>query len=173
MDKTVLRTFWRVTVITQKRIVIATGGCDPLHQGHIHYLEAAKALGDILIVGLNSDGWLCRKKQIPFMVWEEREPIVRALRCVDEVIQFDDRDGSARDAIRIVQERYPNDIIIFANGGDRTAKNIPEMDMPNVEFVFGVGGDNKENSSSDILRRYREYVVNQADRDAGPYLRYT
>lgn len=157
----------------RKKRVIVSGGYDPLHQGHIAYMEAARALGDTLIVGLNSDGWLCRKKTIPFMTFEERYAVVKALRCVDIVLEIDDRDGSARDAILQTKAMFPDDIIIFANGGDRTAKNIPEMDIEGVEFVFGVGGENKANSSSDILRRYREYVVNAAERDAGPYQRYT
>lgn len=157
----------------EKKRVVVSGGFDPIHQGHIAYLEAAKALGDTLIVGLNSDGWLCRKKSIPFMTFEERIAVVKALRCVDIVLEIDDRDNTAKDAIRQAQGMFPDDIIIFANGGDRTAKNIPEMSMEGVEFAFGVGGDNKMNSSSDVLRRYREYVVSQSERDSGPYLRYT
>lgn len=157
----------------KKKRIIVTGGFDPIHEGHISYFEAAKSLGDTLIVGLNSDGWLCRKKGIPFMTFTERFAVVKALRCVDIVIEIDDRDGTAKDAIRQAQQMFPTDTIVFANGGDRTAKNIPEMDLEGVEFVFGVGGDNKMNSSSDVLRRYREYVVNQADREAGPNLRYT
>lgn len=157
----------------KKKRIIVTGGFDPVHQGHISYFESAKALGDTLIVGLNSDGWLCRKKGIPFMTFEERYAVIKALRCVDVVLEMDDRDNTAKDAIVQAKILYPNDIIVFANGGDRTAKNIPEMDIQGVEFVFGVGGDNKANSSSDILRRYREYILNMADRDSGPYLRYT
>lgn len=157
----------------KKHIIIATGGFDPLHEGHIYYLTRARELGDRLVVGLNSDQWLVRKKGVPFMLMQERRAIVEALRCVDEVIEFDDSDGSARDAINQIISRYPNNKITFANGGDRTAKNIPEMDIMGVSFEFGVGGDWKANSSSDVLRRYAEYVRSQTDAEGSPYRRFT
>ena len=140
-----------------KNIVLITGGFDPLHSGHIAYFKAAKALGDILIVGVNSDTWLTRKKGSPFMPYTERASIVRNIVGVDFVIDFDDSDNSANRAIWMVRQSYPNDKIIFANGGDRTDKNIPEMDIQdqNLEFVFGVGGFNKANSSSWILQEWK------------------
>jgi len=107
-------------------IVIATGGFDPIHSGHIKYLQAAKSLGNRLIVGINSDAWLIRKKGQAFMPWNERATIVENLRMVDDVIEFDDWDGSAQHAIKIVRKRYPSAYIIFANGGDRTQQNIPD-----------------------------------------------
>ena len=128
---------------------------DPLHSGHIEYFRAAKQLGDLLIVGLNSDEWLARKKGQPFMPWQERATIVAALNTVDRVINFDDSDDSAKDAIRKVKEIFPNHQIIFANGGDRTKENIPEMVISDIQFVFGVGGFNKANSSSWILREWK------------------
>ena len=128
---------------------------DPLHSGHTAYFRAARELGDKLIVGVNSDTWLVRKKGRPFMPWEERATIVAAIHNVDRVINFDDSDGSAKDAIRKVKEIYPNHQIIFANGGDRTKDNIPEMVFDDVEFVFGVGGGNKANSSSWILEEWK------------------
>jgi D-beta-D-heptose 7-phosphate kinase/D-beta-D-heptose 1-phosphate adenosyltransferase len=135
------------------KIVIATGGFDPVHSGHIAYLKAARVLGDMLIVGLNSDDWLERKKGRAFMPWPERLCIVNNLAMVDEVFTFDDEDNSARHVIQQVRAHYPEAELIFANGGDRTDKNIPEMDVvdTNLTFVFGVGGDNKQNSSSWIL----------------------
>jgi cytidyltransferase-like protein len=142
-----------------RRVVIVTGGFDPCHQGHISYLRSARSLGDWLVVGLNSDSWLIRKKNLYFMSWDERASVLAAIRYVDQVIKFDDRDGSARDAIRITRDLYPSSEIIFANGGDRTADEIPEMDQRGVIFEFGVGGANKENSSSDILRRYAYGVL--------------
>lgn len=139
------------------RIVLVTGGFDPLHSGHIAYFKAAKELGDILIVGLNSDAWLTRKKGSPFMSGHERVQIVENLKMVDSVILFNDNDGSAKEAIKNVRQLYPHNKIIFANGGDRTKKNIPEMDIDdiNVEFEFGVGGENKANSSSWILQEWK------------------
>ena len=140
-----------------KTIVLITGGFDPLHSGHIAYFKAAKALGDILVVGVNSDAWLTRKKGSPFMPYKERIEIVRNIVGVDFVIDFDDSDNSAKHAIWMVRQNYPQDKIIFANGGDRTDENIPEMDIKdnNVDFVFGVGGFNKANSSSWILQEWK------------------
>ena len=142
-----------------KQIVLITGGFDPLHSGHIAYIKAARELGDSLIVGINSDEWLRRKKGQEFMSWEERSIIVSNLHDVDRVINFDDSDNSAKDAIRKVRSIYPNAQIIFANGGDRTKENIPEMDllseMLHLEFVFGVGGEDKKNSSSWILQEWK------------------
>ena len=151
-----------------KRIVLATGGFDPAHSGHVAYLEAAKKLGDILIVGLNSDEWLIRKKGRAFMPFSERETVLRSMRCVDDVIKFDDSDNSAKMAIYHVRRLYPHDHIIFANGGDRNKQNIPEMDLLdlNLRFDFGVGGNNKANSSSWILE---EWKSPRTDRDWGHY----
>jgi cytidyltransferase-like protein len=140
-----------------KTIVLCTGGYDPIHSGHIVYFQAAKSLGDILVVGVNSDSWLTRKKGLPFMPASERINIVDNLKMVDHCILFDDSDGSAKEAIKNVRKLYPDDRIIFANGGDRTAKNIPEMDIvdDNLEFAFGVGGEDKKNSSSWILQEWK------------------
>ena len=140
------------------KVVLVTGGFDPLHSGHIEYFEAAKKLGDMLIVGLNSDEWLKRKKGKPFMHIYEREKIVSSLKVVDKVICYPDADDSSKNAITGVRAMYPDATIIFANGGDRSHYNIPEMDVNdnNVEFVFGVGGDNKKNSSSWILSEWKE-----------------
>jgi cytidyltransferase-like protein len=139
------------------KIVLCTGGFDPLHSGHIRYFEEAKKLGDQLIVGVNSDEWLTRKKGRPFMRWEDRLSVIRNLRLVNGTVQFNDTDDTAKDAIRKVRLNYPNDIIIFANGGDRTDNNIPEMDFRdnNLQFAFGIGGENKINSSSWILEEWK------------------
>ena len=137
------------------KIVLVTGGFDPLHSGHISYLAAARQLGDKLIVGLNSDEWLTRKKSRPFMPVNERLAVIENLRMVDHCILFNDDDGSSIEAIRNLQMLYPNDEIIFANGGDRTATNIPEMVAQDVIFKFGVGGDDKKNSSSWILQEWK------------------
>jgi len=140
-----------------KKIVLITGGFDPLHSGHIAYIKAAKQLGDILVIGINSDAWLTRKKGRAFMPYAERSSVVKAITGVDFVIDFDDTDGSAKHAIWMVRQSYPQDRIIFANGGDRTQVNIPEMDIQddNLEFAFGVGGSNKANSSSWILQEWK------------------
>jgi cytidyltransferase-like protein len=137
------------------KIVLVTGGFDPVHSGHIEYFKAAKQLGNLLVVGINSDEWLARKKGRSFMPANERKAIIENLYQVHKVIEFDDTDNSAVDAIKKVKDMFPRDQIIFANGGDRTPDNIPEMIVDNVEFVFGVGGTNKANSSSWILNEWR------------------
>ena len=144
------------------KIVIVTGGFDPLHSGHIAYFKAARKLGDRLVVGLNSDQWLVRKKGRPFMPLQERMAIVGNISVVDEVVLYNDDDGSSCDAINLVKQRYPNDHLIFANGGDRTKDNIPEMVFEDVEFVFGVGGEDKKNSSSWILEDWKKPRTDRA-----------
>lgn len=140
-----------------KTVVLITGGFDPVHRGHLRYISAARDLGDILVVGVNSDEWLARKKGRSFMPLVERCAILRAIKGVDFVITFNDLDNSAQDAIKMVRDSYPQHRIVFANGGDRTDANIPEMAMAdaNMEFVFGVGGTDKTNSSSWILEEWK------------------
>lgn len=142
----------------QYTVVLVTGGFDPLHSGHINYLKAAKSMGNQLVVGLNSDEWLTRKKGRPFMPLSERAAVISELSIVDGYITFDDSDGSAKQAIQYcLNNTFNNEHIIFANGGDRTSENIPEMEIldPRVSFAFGVGGDNKMNSSSWILSEWK------------------
>jgi len=147
------------------KIVLITGGFDPLHSGHIAYFKAAKKLGDRLIVGVNSDEWLTRKKGRPFMPFEERASIIKELKCVDEVLAFDDSDDTANEAIGIARTKTTGSVI-FANGGDRTNKNIPEIqtwgNTQGVEFAFGVGGEDKKNSSSWILKNWDKPVTQRA-----------
>ena len=140
-----------------KTVVVITGGFDPLHIGHLSYIKAASELGDILVVGVNSDEWLVRKKGRSFMPFEDRISIIQSLQGVDYAIPFNDCDNSAKDAIAWARRVYPEYTIVFANGGDRTSENIPEMDIldDNIEFVFGIGGTNKVNSSSWILDEWK------------------
>lgn len=144
-------------------IVLVSGGFDPLHIGHILYFEAAKKMGDILCVAINSDKWLQNKKGKHFMSFVDRSAVIKSLAMVDEVIDFNDDDGSANNAIDKIREMYPQSKIIFGNGGDRTQNNIPEMsvNINNLEFAFGVGGENKENSSSFILRDWENWIINK------------
>ena len=137
------------------KLVIATGGFDPLHSGHIVYLKEARALGDDLIVGLNSDDWLERKKGRAFMPWAERYAVVSKIKYVGQVTYWDDSDGSAVKLLEEIKQHYKYSEIIFANGGDRTDKNIPEMSVEGVKFSFGIGGFDKANSSSWILQEWK------------------
>jgi cytidyltransferase-like protein len=136
-------------------IVVVSGGFDPLHSGHVLLMNSAKTYGDYLVVGVNSDNWLERKKGKAFMPYKERKSVVGNLKAVDEVIEFDDSDGTACDLLEKVKHNYPGHNIIFANGGDRTATNIPEMTVSDITFEFGVGGEEKANSSSWILEEWK------------------
>ena len=139
-----------------KKVVLVTGGFDPLHSGHIAYFKAAKEFGDTLCVAVNSDDWLTRKKGKPFMNIEERMAVLKELKTPDVVIEFRDKDDTACDAIKMALEVY--DEVIFANGGDRSNENTPEYeryrDDDRVTFKWGVGGTDKINSSSWILNRW-------------------
>ena len=153
----------------EKRVVLVTGGFDPLHSGHLAYFKAAKALGDTLVVGINSDSWLKRKKGRSFYTWNERFQLIKNLEMVDYVIEFNDDENNSINAIKQATQTFPGAKIIFANGGDRTAENIPEMGLlddirykDNLEFVFSVGGDNKMNSSSWILEEWKAPKTSRA-----------
>jgi cytidyltransferase-like protein len=149
------------------KVVLVTGGFDPLHSGHIAYFKAARELGDHLVVGLNSDAWLTRKKGRPFMPIEERAAIIKELECVDEIITFNDNDDTACLAIGyVLQTKASKWKLVFANGGDRTNTTTPEYeawgDHPDVEFAFGVGGEDKKNSSSWILKEWSQPTTERA-----------
>ena len=150
------------------KVVLVTGGFDPLHSGHIAYFKEAKKLGNKLIVGVNSDEWLTRKKGRPFMPYEERVALIDEMEVVDQVIGFNDSDDSACQAIFYTLSIHGNIQLIFANGGDRTNTTTPEYatygDHPNVDFAFGVGGEDKKNSSSWILD---EWKTQKTERDWG------
>ena len=153
----------------EKKVVLVTGGFDPLHSGHLAYFKAAKALGDTLVVGINSDSWLKRKKGRAFYTRNERFQLITNLEMVDYVIEFNDDENNSINAIKQATQTFPGAKIIFANGGDRTAENIPEMGLlddelykDNLEFVFSVGGDNKMNSSSWILEEWKAPKTSRA-----------
>lgn len=138
------------------KISVVSGGFDPIHSGHIAYFDAAKQHGEKLVVALNSDNWLIKKKGKYFMPFHERKAVIERLDIVDEVLDFeDDEFGSAANALEKIKKIYPNDEIIFCNGGDRNDKNIPEKVVTGISFEFGVGGTQKLNSSSWILKNWQ------------------
>ncbi len=140
------------------KVVVVSGGFDPIHSGHLAYFRSACKLGDKLVVALNSDDWLINKKGKFFMPFNERKAVIENLEMVNSVIDFeDDKAGSATNALLKVKKMYPDDHIIFANGGDRSKDNITEMSVEGVEFLFSVGGDDKKNSSSWILKNWQYY----------------
>ena len=141
-----------------EKVSLVTGGFDPIHSGHISYFKRAKDLSNYLVVGVNTEEWLTRKKGQYFQSWKERAEIIRHLDMVDAVISWNDEDDSACGAIAKCLEIA--ETVIFANGGDRGKDNTPEVDKygdhPCVEFAWGIGGDDKMNSSSWILHGYFE-----------------
>ena len=140
------------------KISVISGGFDPLHSGHIAYIQSASKEGERLIICLNSDNWLENKKGKYFLPFKERKLILENLVGVDEVIDFeDDEFGSAINGILAVQKKYPEDEIVFCNGGDRNDGNIPEMSIEGINFLFSIGGDDKKNSSSWILNKWQYY----------------
>lgn len=150
------------------KVVVISGGFDPVHSGHLKYISEAKKLGDKLVIALNSDDWLIKKKGKYFLPFPERRLILENFKDVDQVISFDDDPkGTASNGILKVKKLYPDDQIIFANGGDRSAENIPEMKIDDVIFEFSVGGDTKLNSSSWILE---EWKYEKEDRIWGSFL---
>ncbi len=142
-------------VIKKEAVVVAiSGGFDPIHVGHIRYIKEAKKLGDVLIVIINNDNWLVKKKGYAFMSEAERKEIVESIIGVDKVVITrhvkDTEDKSVCDMLR---ELRPN---IFANGGDRFEDNIPEVAVCReigCEMVFNVGAGGKIQSSSDLVAR--------------------
>ena len=141
-------------------LVCASGGFDPIHPGHISYLNEAKRLGDTLVVIVNGDYFLTIKKGQPFQDLDTRCYIVDNLRCADFVFPFRwERDLSVCQALELLR---PN---IFANGGDQTDITIPEVPTCaalGIETVFGVGADKKW-SSSNFLDEWVEFKNGQSE----------
>ena len=135
-----------------RKKIMVSGGFDPPHVGHIRMFQEASEWGEV-VVAINSDEWLMRKKGYVFMPWEERAEIIRGLRSVDQVISFNDNDDTANRAINT----YRPDA--FANGGDRKKKNTPEMDLCDelgIQMLWGIGGKDKPQSSSWLVDKLRE-----------------
>ena len=151
-------------------IALITGGFDPLHSGHLALIKSASEMSLLVAVGLNSDSWLYRKKGYVRMPFAERKEILENISGVHKVFGFSDADDTACRAIQKVAWIYdrPVEKIIFCNGGDRTEDNIPEMNFqplagrpedpdPILEFAFGVGGTDKKNSSSELVKTQRDW----------------
>ena len=145
-------------IARQKPIVVAvSGGFDPVHIGHVRLFREAKALGHYLVVILNNDNWLLKKKGFFFMPQDERKEIIESFVAVDEVVltehSQDPEDMSVCEALKKVKPH------IFANGGDRTKTNIPEVPVCEAlgcELIFSIGEGGKVQSSSWLLKKYLE-----------------
>jgi len=131
--------------MNKEKIIVASGYFDPIHVGHLVYLKLAKGLGGKLIVILNNDEQCILKKGKPFMKQEERAEILKAIKYVDEVFISVDKDKSVCESLKAIK---PN---IFANGGDRHQKEIPEAKVCRelgIEMIDGLG--EKIQSSSNL-----------------------
>jgi len=136
------------------RTIAVSGGFDPVHIGHVRLFEAARALGDRLVVILNNDNWLMAKKGFIFMPQDERKEVLEAFRAVDEVM-LTGHPGSPTDmsVCAELRELRPD---VFANGGDRKEDNVPEYALCEelgIEMVFGLGFGGKVQSSSELAKR--------------------
>ena len=149
------------------RVSVVSGGFDPIHSGHISLINEAAKLGDSVVILLNSDQWLIEKKGKFFLNYAERKNILENLKNVDKVIDFDDNDGSASLGLQKIKKLFPTDTIVFCNGGDRNSDDdIPENKISDIIFKYGVGGDTKMNSSSELLN---EYTKKSTQRDWGEW----
>lgn len=140
-----------------KKIICVSGGFDPLHIGHVRMIQEATALGDELVVILNNDNWLLKKKGHVFMSQDQRREVIEGLKGVSRVVctghEPDDEDHSV---CRELREIRPH---IFANGGDRFADNIPEAVVCRelgIETVFNIGQGGKVQSSSWLTAEDRD-----------------
>ena len=130
--------------------VAISGGCDPIHVGHVRMIQQAAEYGDVIVI-LNSDEWLMRKKGFVFMAWEERAEIISAIKGVTKVVYVDDSDGTVCEALLRIKPHF------FANGGDRTDINTPEKQIcvdNDITMIWGIGGG-KVQSSSDLVSKVR------------------
>ena len=133
--------------------VMVSGGFDPVHAGHIRMIRDAANFGDVIVIA-NSDDWLYRKKGFVFMTFDQRAEILNAIKGVILVDSVDDTDGTVCGAIR---RHHPT---FFANGGDRRKTNTPEVDVCKeleIKLLWGVGGDKKLASSSDLVKESRNF----------------
>jgi cytidyltransferase-like protein len=149
---------------TKKIVVAVSGGFDPIHIGHIRMFEKARALGDELVVILNNDNWLKKKKGFAFMPEKERKEVIEALRVVDKVVITGHRpDSSDMSVVRELREVRPD---IFANGGDRKQDNIPEVPVCEeigCAMIFNVGHGGKVQSSSWLIEKSLKEKAAQED----------
>lgn len=132
------------------KLICVSGGIDPIHVGHVKMIRDASKLGRVIVI-LNSDEWLMRKKGYVFMPWLERKEIIESINGVYEVVAVDDSDGTVCAALREIRPDY------FGNGGDRTDQNTPEKQLCEdlgIEMVWGLGGG-KIQSSSDLVKKIR------------------
>jgi cytidyltransferase-like protein len=134
----------------KKKLIAVSGGFDPIHKGHVRMIREASKFGDVVVI-LNSDDWLVRKKGYNFMNFEERSYIAGSIKGATLTTGVDDTDGTVCEALKRIK---PD---VFANGGDRYETNTPEMDVCKelgIEMVWNIGGE-KEQSSSSLVNKIK------------------
>ena len=142
-------------------IIAVSGGFDIFHNGHADYLLAAGAYGDVVVL-LNSDAWLLRKKKYVFMNYAARRKVMSSIKGVIDVMPGDDsltEDNSVSHGLRELKKKYPDQVLYFAKGGDRHQGNVPEQELCNwlgIDMIWGVGGTDKSESSSELVRRVQK-----------------
>ena len=132
--------------MSNEKTIVLSGGFDPIHEGHIKMIQAATLYGEVIIV-LNSDDWLKRKKGYVFMPFTSRSYLLRHIKGVKEVFAVDDSDNTVCEALRRIN---PD---MFGNGGNRTAENTPEVNLckeMKIDMVWNLGG-NKIQSSRGLI----------------------
>ena len=137
-------------------IILISGGFDPIHSGHIKLIKDASNYGDVVVL-LNSDNWLRNKKGREFLSINERKIIMQSIKKVIDVIEMNDSDNTCIEGIKQAIKKYKNYKIKFANGGDRNNNTTPEIEFcnaNNIELLWSVGGNEKTNSSSRILKKW-------------------
>lgn len=136
------------------KVVIVSGYFNPLHGGHLDMIEAARKLGDKLIVIVNNDRQQHLKKGKIILDEKNRLRLMRALRDVNEVVLSVDEDPPVIKTLEMIAIQHPGDELIFANGGDRdSSKAVPETtvcEQYGIEMVFDAGGASKTDSSTRI-----------------------
>ncbi|MFA5133853.1 MAG: adenylyltransferase/cytidyltransferase family protein [Patescibacteria group bacterium] len=144
----------------KKPVVVAvSGGFDPLHIGHVRLMQEAKKLGDRLVVILNNDNWLKKKKGYFFMPQDERVEVIKALSCVDDVLLTSHLENP--EDMSVCAEIIKLKPDIFANGGDRNNNNIPEIaaaESVGCALVYNVGAGGKVQSSSWLLKKFSDFL---------------
>jgi len=134
------------------KTIIVSGYFDPIHVGHLEMLNLARALGDELIVIVNSDLQAKIKKGRSFMREEDRLEIVKSIKLVDSAFLSVDENATVCKSLKKVRKIYPHNELVFANGGDRKGSSVPNPEAQaceklNIEMVDGLG--DKIRSSSE------------------------
>jgi cytidyltransferase-like protein len=133
----------------EKPIACVSGGFDPLHVGHIRLLTGASHFGSLIVI-LNSDEWIFKRKGYVLMPWTERKEIIMGIKGIKQVVSVDDSDGTVCKALKQIKP------FVFVNGGLRTQDNTPEKELctqMGIKMVWGIGGASKDDYTMEVRQR--------------------